>query len=135
MVEMSSTPSHESQVSLHLQRQATLYHIDMTLGTLIKKARKARGLSLEALGEKLGVSRQLVWQWEKGDSDPRKHILALSQHLGMPVDYFYGPKRSPNVLAAKIGQLSDDQQDLIETMVEKLLQQAEQEPLQKVDVK
>jgi transcriptional regulator with XRE-family HTH domain len=107
----------------------------MTIGNLIKKARKARGLSLDALGEKLGVSKQLVWQWEKGDSDPRKHILALSQHLAMPVDYFYGPKRSPSVLAAKIGQLNSDQQDLIETMVDKLLQQQEQEAPSKLDVK
>ena len=135
MGEMSSTASQESQAPLHLQRQATLYHVDMTLGTLIKKARVARGMSLEALGERLGVSRQLVWQWEKGDSDPRKHILALSQHLEMPVDYFYGPKRSPSVLAAKIGNLTEDQQDLIEMMVEKLLQQTEQEPSRKTDVK
>lgn len=99
----------------------------MTLGNLIKKARKARRLSLEALGEKLGVTRQLVWQWEKGTSDPRKHILGLSQHLDMPVDYFYGPKRSPGVLAAKIGQLSDDQQDLVETMVDKLIQQRQEQ--------
>lgn len=107
----------------------------MTLGTLIRKARKAKGLSLEALGEKLGVTRQLVWQWEKGASDPRKHILALSQHLEMPVDYFYGPKRTPSVLAAKIGQLNEDQQDLIEMMVEKLLQQQDQEPPRETNVK
>ena len=80
----------------------------MTLGNLIRKARKAKKLSLEELGTSLGVSKQLVWQWEKGDSDPRKHLLALSQHLDVPIDYFYG-KRSPSVLAAKIGQLSSDQ--------------------------
>lgn len=135
MVALSSTASQQSQAPLHLQRQAVLYHLDMTIGTLIKKARKAKGLSLEALGEKLGVSRQLVWQWEKGASDPRKHILALSQHLEMPVDYFYGPKRSPGILAAKIGQLNPDQQELIETMVETLLRQHEAEPARKPDVK
>jgi len=135
MVAMSSTASHESQVPLHLQRQAVLYHLDMTIGNLIKKARKARGLSLEALGEKLGVTRQLVWQWEKGSSDPRKHILALSQHLEMPVDYFYGPKRSPGILAAKIGQLNEDQQELVETMIDTLLRQHEAEPPRKIDVK
>ena len=135
MVAMSSTASHESQVPLHLQRQAVLYHLDMTIGNLIKKARKARGFSLEALGEKLGVTRQLVWQWEKGSSDPRKHILALSQHLEMPVDYFYGPKRSPGILAAKIGQLNEDQQELVETMIDTLLRQQEAEPPRKIDVK
>ena len=107
----------------------------MTIGNLIRKARKAKKLSLDALGEKLGVSRQLVWQWEKGDSDPRKHLLGLSQHLDVPVDYFYG-KRSPSVLAAKIGQLSSDQQELIETMVEKLLSQRQaDERIDSIDVK
>jgi len=105
----------------------------MTLGNLIKKARKAKKLSLEALGEKLGVSRQLVWQWEKGDTDARKHVLALSQHLDVPVDYFYG-KRSPGALAARIGNLSPDHQELIETMVEKLEQQ-DQEPTRPKAVK
>lgn len=40
----------------------------MTLGQRIQELRKAAGLSQEALGERLGVSRQAVSKWE-GDSD------------------------------------------------------------------
>jgi transcriptional regulator with XRE-family HTH domain len=112
-----------------------LYRLDMTIGVLIKQARKAKGLSLEALGEKLGVTRQLVWQWEKGDSDPRKHIQALSLHLNVPVEYFYGPKRAPSIITAKIEQLSPTERDLVEMMIDKLLEQHDVTPSRKTDVK
>ena len=36
----------------------------MTLGQRIQEYRKAAGLSQEALGEELGVSRQAVSKWE-----------------------------------------------------------------------
>jgi transcriptional regulator with XRE-family HTH domain len=127
MMEMSSTASHESQVPLHLQRQAELYHLDMTLGNLIRKARKAKKLTLQGLADKMGVSKQLVWQWEKDDSDARTHIKGLSLHLEVPVDYFYGTKRSPAVLEAKIKLLAPSDQDLVDAFVETLLQRREQE--------
>ena len=40
----------------------------MTLGKRIAEYRKALGLSQEALGERLGVSRQAVSKWETGVS-------------------------------------------------------------------
>lgn len=108
----------------------------MTIGNLIKKARLAKKLSLEALGEKLGVTRQLVWQWEKGKSDPRTHIAALSLHLEVPVDYFYGTqKRTPSIIAAKYQQLSDGHQTLIESMIDNMLAQQDAEQSRKIDVK
>ena len=36
----------------------------MTLGQRIQELRKKQGLSQEALGEKLGVSRQAISRWE-----------------------------------------------------------------------
>ena len=36
----------------------------MTLGQRIQELRKAHDLSQEALGEKLGVSRQAISRWE-----------------------------------------------------------------------
>lgn len=83
----------------------------------------------------MGVSRQLVWQWERDDTDPRKHIQQLSQLLEVPVEYFYGTKRAPGVLATKIGQLGPDQQAMIEAMVDTLLRQQEQEHARKSAVK
>lgn len=97
----------------------------MTLGNLIKKAREAKKLTLQALADELGVSKQLVWQWEKGTSDPRKHIKALSVHLDRPVEYFYATKRSPAVMEAKFQQLTPEQQAAVETLMDTFLGQRE----------
>jgi transcriptional regulator with XRE-family HTH domain len=135
MVEMSSTASHQSQGPLHLQRQAALYRLGMTIGERIKKARLDKGLSLEKLGDLLGVTRQAVNQWEKGESDPAKRIEALSEHLGKPLEYFYGAKRDPDDLADQIAQLDQDQQDIIRRMVKQMLGQAEKGQGRKIVVK
>ena len=42
----------------------------MTLGERIAEKRKENGLSQEALGEELGVSRQSVYKWESGSALP-----------------------------------------------------------------
>jgi len=107
----------------------------MTLGNKIKKARKARGLSLQALADLMDVSRQLVWQWEKGDTDPRKHIEQLCHHLQVPLEYFYAVS-SENSLESKIRRLDPEKQSQIEGIVNALLLQQEQEgKLQKRSVK
>ena len=60
------------------------------IGERIKAARKAKGLSQEQLGEKLGVSFQAVSTWEQGkfipDSD---HLPALSRVLGLSLDSLF----------------------------------------------
>ena len=53
----------------------------MTLGQRIQEYRKAAGLSQEALGEELGVSRQAVSKWENGKSYPDIHSLLLLSAL------------------------------------------------------
>lgn len=100
----------------------------MPLGNLIARARKAKKLSLQGLADKMGVTKQLVWQWEQGTSDARTHIKALSEHLEMPIDYFYGAKGQPGVLEAKIQRLAPDQRAAVEAMVEAFLRQQEVEP-------
>jgi len=95
----------------------------MTLGTKIRRARLAKKMSLEKLGKLMHVSRQLVHQWENGKSDPRTHIEALSKHLEMPLEYFYDHQRPQGALTAKIGLLSPENQDMIEAMIDKFLQQ------------
>ena len=42
----------------------------MNLSEKIKIIRKARGYSQEELGDKVGVSRQTVSDWEKGKFEP-----------------------------------------------------------------
>ena len=97
----------------------------MTLGSLIKKARTAKKLSLQALADKIGVSRQLVWQWESGDSDPRKHIQALSVQLDQPVEYFYATKPAPAVMQAKFQRLTPEHQAAVDALMDTFLAQQE----------
>jgi transcriptional regulator with XRE-family HTH domain len=99
----------------------------MTLGKLIQRARKAKKWSLQKLADEIGVTKQLVWQWEKGDTDARKHIEGLSQALEMPVDYFYGPAGSAPPIEAKIKLLSPSHQLFIEKMIDTFLEQQREE--------
>ena len=51
----------------------------MTIGNRISQKRKELGLSQEALGEQLGVSRQSIYKWESDSSLPEiEKLIALS---------------------------------------------------------
>lgn len=59
----------------------------MTLGEKISACREKRGLSREALAERLKVDAQEVAAWETGEKEPGLEVLtALSQALGVSVD-------------------------------------------------
>lgn len=58
----------------------------MTLGQQIAQARRQKGLTQEALAERLGVSRQAVAKWESGKAMPgTANLFALSQILEIPL--------------------------------------------------
>ena len=62
----------------------------MSLGESIHAARKAAGLSQEALGEKLGVVSQTVSKWERGESAPDAMLLpTLADALGVSLDALF----------------------------------------------
>lgn len=68
----------------------------MTLGKRIAAGRKALGLSQEALGERLGVSRQAVSKWETDAAAPdMENLLALSRELGIPLPELTGTPEEP----------------------------------------
>lgn len=59
----------------------------MNLSTKIAIIRKARRFSQEDLGDKIGVSRQTVSSWEKGDYEPTlDSIRAIAQVLDVSFD-------------------------------------------------
>lgn len=59
----------------------------MTLGEKIYKLRTKRGMSQEALGEALGVSRQSVSKWETDQSVPElDKIVAISEIFAVSTD-------------------------------------------------
>ncbi|HUQ14043.1 MAG TPA: helix-turn-helix transcriptional regulator [Novosphingobium sp.] len=55
---------------------------DDTLGARLQRLRKARGLSLDQLAARLGVSKPTIWAWEHGRARPiESRIEALAEAL------------------------------------------------------
>lgn len=64
----------------------------MTTGEKIAALRREKGLSQEALGEKLGLSRQAVSKWEADQAVPTMdNLVELSRLFGVPVDTLLRP--------------------------------------------
>lgn len=62
-----------------------------TLGRRIQEGRRAAGLSQEALGERLGVSRQAVSKWEADGAVPElENLIAMSRMFGVTVGVLLG---------------------------------------------
>ena len=75
----------------------------MTLGEKIQKLRKQRGLSQEALAEKVTVTRQTISKWELGQSLPDLDFIAqLSDIFNVSSDYLIKDEMTePNELPYK----------------------------------
>ncbi len=59
----------------------------MKLGDNISKLRKKKGLSQEELGERIGVTRQTISNWELGETGPNPDQLKLlSKELSISID-------------------------------------------------
>lgn len=65
--------------------------MDNNLGLKLQEIRKQNKLSQEALAEKLGVSRQAISKWERGESAPdTENLIALSRIYGVSIDELLG---------------------------------------------
>ena len=64
---------------------------DTTMGQRIGERRRLLGLSQEALGEKMGVSRQAISKWESDGAVPEiDKIIAMSRLFGVSVGWILG---------------------------------------------
>lgn len=62
-----------------------------SFGMKIKSARKEQGLTLEALSEKVGISRNFLWEIEAGRKAPALPTLYnLGVTLNVSIDYLLG---------------------------------------------
>lgn len=63
----------------------------MTVGQRIAQKRKELGLSQEALGERLGVSRQAIYKWESDAALPEiEKLVNLSREFSVSVGWLLG---------------------------------------------
>lgn len=68
---------------------------DLTMGQRIAECRKKLGLSQEALGEKMGVSRQAISKWEADGAVPEiDKLIALSKLFEVSVGWLLGVEES-----------------------------------------
>lgn len=67
----------------------------MTIGARISQLRKEQGLSQEALGEALGVSRQAISKWEADQSTPDvEKLAAISRLFSVSVGWILGTEET-----------------------------------------
>lgn len=94
----------------------------MTTGQRVAQKRKEQGLSQEALGEKLGVSRQSIYKWESDSALPEvEKLVALSRLFGVSVGWLLGVEEEPGggepsgkEAAPSDGELTAEQLRLVE---------------------
>lgn len=68
----------------------------MTMGQRIAEERKELGISQEALGEKMGVSRQAISKWEADGAMPEiDKLIALSKLFNVSVGWLLGVEKEP----------------------------------------
>lgn len=102
----------------------------MTLGQRIAQKRKELGLSQEALGDQLGLSRQSIYKWESDSSVPEiEKLIAISKLFGVSVGWLLGveddaPKgdRAQDVPPRNdSGELNETQLKMVEEIVARYL--------------
>ena len=96
-----------------------------TIGQRIAACRKALGLSQEALGEQLGVSRQAIYKWESDAALPEiEKLVALSKLFGISVGALLGVEESAEAAESTPewnGELSEQQLKMVEQIVSRYL--------------
>lgn len=79
----------------------------MDLGSKILELRKKHQLSQEKLGEKVGVTRQTISNWELNETLPdTKQLISLSQALLISIDELVG-NNTQNLLEQKVEKVEE----------------------------
>lgn len=75
--------------------------MDLFTAKKLTELRKHFSLSQEALAEKVGVSRQAISKWERGEASPdTDNLLALSKIYSVSLDDLLGEKNSEEIISA-----------------------------------
>lgn len=90
----------------------------MTLGERITALRKEKGLSQEALGEAVGVTRQAVSKWESDKALPDvSNCVAMSRVFGVTLARLLDLEETP--AAPVTTELNEQQMKLVDQMVQR----------------
>ena len=93
----------------------------MSIGERITQKRKEMGLSQEALGEKLCVSRQAIYKWEADATLPEiEKLVALAKLFDVPVGWLLGVEEETEE-PRDSGELNETQIKMVEEIVGRYL--------------
>ena len=90
---------------------------------------RERGIQKSEIAASIGMSRTGMSSWKNSDRIPRADMaIKVAKILDIPVDYLvfgedYGLKKTDKDLYAKIQELTDSQQEFVESVVDFLRQQ------------
>ncbi len=92
----------------------------MDTGQRIAQKRKELGLSQEALGEQLGVSRQAIYKWESGAALPEiEKLVALSRIFSVSVGWLLGVDEEQAPTPPEDRELTEDQLRMVQEIVDR----------------
>lgn len=96
----------------------------MTLGQRIQELRKQRGMSQEALGDALGVSRQAVSKWEGDNGIPELDtLIAMSRLFEVTVGQLLGVEEATEQKCETANELEEDKEDHVEAVLRRYVEQ------------
>ena len=94
----------------------------MTIGQRIAQRRKELGLSQEALGERMGVSRQAIYKWESDAALPEiEKLVMLSQLFGVRVGWLLGVEDEAETVHGEQEELTPVQLKMVEEIARRYI--------------
>lgn len=96
----------------------------MTLGQRIQELRKQRGMSQEALGDALGVSRQAVSKWEGDNGIPELDtLIAMSRLFEVTVGQLLGVEEPVEQKSEAANDSDENKEDQVEAVLRRYVEQ------------
>ncbi len=75
----------------------------MNIGLKIKDLRKSKNVSAVELAEALGVSKELIYAYESGRTEPPiEKLQKIASILGVPIDFFLTENPKMDLIAKQL---------------------------------
>lgn len=95
----------------------------MSIGQRIAGRRKELGLSQEALGDQMGVSRQAIYKWEADAALPEiDKLVALSRLFGVSVGWLLGVEEEEKAEKVEADTMNQEQLDMVAEIVKRYIE-------------
>ena len=99
----------------------------MTLGQRIQELRKQRGMSQEALGDALGVSRQAVSKWEGDNGIPELDtLITMCRLFEVTVGQLLGVEEATEQKRETVNESEENKEDQVEAVLRRYVEQTTQ---------